>query len=215
MPDVVTGVGTYADPSTVYCDLDELKSELGITDTDDDTKLTRAIAAASRQIDQYCGRRFWQDPDPVARRFRPDSAGVVYVDDISTSDDLIVAVDDSATGVYGTTLTVDSDFFLEPFNASSSIPVRPYEEIHIGDTSQAYFPSFRNASVQITARWGWPAVPDDICKATCLQAAQLFKSKDAVFGVAAFGEFGPLRVRSALNPIAEGLIAPYAKPAVG
>ena len=78
-----------------------------------------------------------------------------------------------------------------------------------------YFPTELENTVQITAKFGWPAIPDDVEKACLVQAAQLFKASDAVFGGVAIGmDGGVLRVRSSLNPMAEGLLEGYCKPRV-
>ena len=45
----------------IYADVDTLKHALRLGDTDDDTSLQRTLDAATRWIDQRCGRRFWFD----------------------------------------------------------------------------------------------------------------------------------------------------------
>jgi hypothetical protein len=49
--------------------------------------------------------------------------------------------------------------------------------------------------VQVTAQWGWAAVPDSVKQATKILAAEIFRLKDAPLGVAGFNDFGPVRVR--------------------
>lgn len=208
-----------------YCTLAQVKSALSITDSTDDTALELAVNAASRQIDNWCGQRFWIDGTATVREFYVDSRGALDLDltqndvyGIATTTGLVVKVDQDGDGVFETTLTSGTDFLLNPPNAADLIPVQPYTGLSFGLNTGAIYglpASYGRPVVQVTAKWGWPAVPDDVTQACVLQAAQLFKSKDAVFGVAAFGEFGPLRVRSALNPIAEGLLAPYQRVAVG
>lgn len=198
-----------------YTTLAAVKSELAITDSTEDTLLEAAINAASREFDRYCGRKFWQDSTVVERLYYPYSAVLCEVDDIATTTGLIVAVDLIGYGVYDLTLTINQDFILQPLNADKRVPVWPFTELRIVPFAQNYFPRTQRPGVKVTAKFGWPAVPDDVTKACTIQSAQLFKSKDAVFGVAAFGEFGPIRVRNPIHPIAEGLLAPYAKPAVG
>lgn len=208
-----------------YCTLPELKTDLGnIADTDSDVALERAINAASRQIDGYCRQRFWLDSSVVAREFYATGDGTtlnLWQDDVAgigSSSGVIVKSDTAGDGTYATTLTVGTDFLLLPRNAALASPARPYTQIQAGLSGAATwsFPTWSTSrpTVQVTAKWGWPVVPDEVVQACVLQAAQLFKARDAVFGVAAFGEFGPLRVRSALNPIAEGLLEPYAYVAV-
>lgn len=228
---VWTGTGAAADVQdgsfsvfpaadlTVYCTIDQLRDELGSyssTDLSDDAKLQRAINAACRQIDGWCGQRFWRDAAVATREFHPDDSRLLYVEEgISTTTGLIVKIDDTGAGTYGTTLTLATDFLLRPENAADLSPAVPYTEVWAADNYS--FPSLANGrpGVQITARFGWPTVPDDVVQAALIQASQLFKAKDAVFGVAAFGELGALRVRSSLNPLAAGLLAPYRRVAVG
>jgi hypothetical protein len=209
-----------------YCTLNDVKNQLSIDEADvtDDALIESVINAASRQIDRYCGQRFWLDPSVVTRQFYVDDYGVdldLAQDDVIGIGDttgLIVKADTAGTGSYATTLASGTDFLLAPSNAAITSPAAPYTSLTLGlsgATTYAFPRSYGRPAAQITATWGWPAIPDDVALACALQAMQLFKSKDAVFGVASFGEFGPLRVRSALNPIAEGLIAPYARPAVG
>lgn len=206
--------------TNAYCSLNQLKELVGgISDTNQDAMLELAINSASRQIDGYCGQRFWKDTDASDRRFHTypslaslwlDSSDVVGIAD---GDDVLVAVDADSDGVFETALTGDLDYVLLPLNAAVQTPVQPYTSLSFNLPGTSYVaPAFVYSGapmVQVTARWGWPAVPSEVEQATLLQAAQLWKSKDAVFGVAAFGEFGPLRVRSAMNPIAEGLVEPY------
>ena len=206
-----------------YCTLAQLRSEIGsyeVADTGDDAKLELSIEAASRQIDGFCGRRFWQDSEVKIREYDADSSRVCFVDDISTVTGLIVKLDEAGDGTYGTTVTVSTDFILQPRNAADEVPARPYSEIWLVDNYGFPCSSSGRAGVQVTARFGWPAVPDDVEKACLIQAAQLFKAKDAPFGVAFGVGFegagsSALRVWSRLNPLAETLLMPYRKPAIG
>jgi hypothetical protein len=63
------------------------------------------------------------------------------------------------------------------------------------------------AAVQVTAQWGWTAVPSGVKQATELAAAEIFRLKDAPFGVAGFGEAGLIRIRE--NPKLAMLLGPY------
>jgi len=202
-----------------YASLTQTHAELGIdlSDTRDDSRLELAINAASRQIDAHTGRRFWQDGSVVAREFYADNSRICHVDDISTTTGLIVKVDDADTGAFGTTLTITTNFILRPTNAADMVPVWPYTEVVIVDAGISAFPcsSSGRPGVQITAKFGWPAVPDDVTRACLVQAVQLFKAGDAVFGGIGFADGQLLRVRAGLNPIAQALLEPYCKPRVG
>lgn len=203
-----------------YATLAQVRKELGgtyaVADVDDDTMIELSIEAASRQIDGHCGRRFWQDPTVKTREYHAYSGYCVEVDDISTTTALVVKTDETADGTFGTTLTISTDFLLMPLNAADQVPVQPYTEIHVTDNYYLPRPSNGRPGVQVTAQFGWPAVPDNVEKACIIQAVQLFKAKDAAFGVASFGEMGGgMRVHAGLNPIAKALVAQYAHPAVG
>ena len=203
-----------------YCTLVELKPELRIpsADTDDDTRLEVAIAAASRQIDAHCGRFFWREAGTHTREFYANDHRRCEVDDISTVTGLVVQVDDDDDGVFETTLTISTDFILRPLNAADHVPVLPYNEIVLVDAINGNFPMSQSGrpGVRVTARFGWPAVPDDVKKACLVQSAMLFKSADAVFGVTEFANAGAaLRVGRTINPIAAALLEPYCKPRVG
>jgi hypothetical protein len=67
--------------------------------------------------------------------------------------------------------------------------------------------------LQVTALWGWPAVPDEIEQATALYAARLYRRKDSPQGVIGGGDFGPVRV-SRIDPDVEALIAPFVIPII-
>lgn len=198
-----------------YATLAQVKDTLALgSGTTQDAKLERAINAASRQIDGATARRFWQDGSVQAVEFYADNPTLCYVDDISTTTGLIVKVDSAYDGTYATTLTINSHFILLPRNAATRTPVWPWTQIQLTPEATAYFPVSVRPSVQVTAKFGWPAVPDDITQACIIQAIQLYKSPDATFGGLSFGDGSFMRVRSALNPLAESLIEPYCKPRI-
>lgn len=193
-----------------YATLVELKARLGITDTSDDARLTAALAAASRGIDKECHRQFNDAGAVSARVFEPVNACHVTIDDFSTTTGLVIAVARSDTGVYGETWSA-ADYQLKPLNGVVGGEAGwPYWKIQ---AVQRYFPSWwRRPPVQVTARWGWAAVPAPVKEACLVVASEIFKLKDAPFGVAGYGDFGPVRVRQ--NPIACAMIAPYRRDAV-
>lgn len=196
----------------VYCTTDDLKYELGsyemTDDGRDDSKWDLAISAASRQIDNWCGQRFYMDDTAVARTFTTTGRRELFLPlGIASTDDLVIAVDTNDSATFGGTIG-DTDYALHPSNALAD--GKPITKIVLTGVSYPSSLSYYGRDlVQITAKWGWPAVPDEIKKATMIQAADLFKAKDAVFGVAGTNDFGAVRVRSGLNTFAESLVMPY------
>jgi hypothetical protein len=48
--------------------------------------------------------------------------------------------------------------------------------------------------VEVTAKWGWPSVPDDIEVACQILTADLYKRKDSPGGVLGLGDLGAIRM---------------------
>ena len=205
--------------TNAYATPDQVKQavRIGSTDIIDDARIEVALNAASRQIDAETGRRFWQDATVMVREYIAEDDDCLYVDDISTTTGLIVKVDADLDGTFETTLTLNTDFKLFPANASAESPARPWDEIRIRPLSAYYFPVDDDMpTVQVTAKFGWLAVPDEVTKACVVQAVYLFKSDDAAFGVVNFGDTGAaFRLNSRLHPVAAALLEPYSKARVG
>lgn len=198
-----------------YIDLDQLRRELNIRDVTHDLRLDIAANAASRQADRYTGQRFWQDATVKTREFYADDYRNVQIPEgISTTTGLVVKTDDDDDGSFGTTLTITTHFIVLPTNAADETPVEPFRSIRVVDTSGGSFPMSTSGrpGVQVTAKFGWPAIPDEVVKATLIQAVQLFKASDAVFGGVQMGvDGGVLRVRGAMNPMAAALLDPFVR----
>lgn len=186
-----------------YTTLPLLKQALGMgaADTSRDDLLNLALGAASRSVDNYTGRRFDLAATATARTY--DTAGrlldngLLLVDDIGDTTGLVVE-----TG-YGSTWTTvtPADVTYSPVNAASI--GWPYTGI-VRAASWPGYPSF----VRVTAKWGWPEVPDEVEQATLLQAARLFKRKDSPEGILGSSEWGALRV-SRMDPDVASLLARY------
>jgi len=196
-----------------YVTLDAVKDELGRSDVSNDARIEAAINAASRQIDDYTGRRFWQDPSVSIREFYADDyteliSTVEQPFDISTTTGLIVKLDTADTGAFGTTLTINTHFILTPANASDD--GEPFTGIRLVDSPNS-FPMFSSGrpGVQITAKFGWASVPDPVNQACLIQSVLLYKATDAALGGLSFGDGAFLRVRGGLNPIAQSLVERY------
>lgn len=188
----------------------EVKSALNITDGQDDTEIVFATNAANRLIDKYTGRQFGQETSAVSRYYSPyyslrDCAWVVGIDDLSTTSELVVAVNSEDGGPYDTTLTIDTDFFLVPLNALADQV--PYTGLIARNGS---IPSWRG-SIRVTAKWGWNAVPAEVEQAALTQALRFFKRKDAPFGIAGSPDLGggDTRLLSRLDPDVQLLLSRF------
>ena len=117
-----------------YIDKSELKTWLGLSGTGQDNNLDFAIDAATQAIDKYCGRSFTVEKSgdtyqTQTRYYDCEFADYVFVDDIATTDSLVVKTL-NADGTDDQTLVLNTDFYLYPLNADKQIePVMPFDKI--------------------------------------------------------------------------------------
>jgi hypothetical protein len=192
--------------NTEYLELEEVTKLADIRDGGDDEPIVGFLIAASRAIDDHCGRYFYQDDDVTLRTFRAVGYNDCIVDDISTADGLIVATDDDDDGTAENEWTVDTDFYLRP--TGGRVNGRTSAYTRVAGTGARWFPfcGYRE-QVHVTARWGWPEVPEPVQQACGILTLWLWKMKDAPLGAAGFDQFGQIRVRE--HPAVALLLAPY------
>jgi hypothetical protein len=195
-----------------YCTLAELREHMGDTSTTLTAAVAeRAINAASRAIDRHCGRWFYQEAAARVRVYRPDDAYEAWVDDISTTTGLVIKTDTTGDGTYATTWA-STDYQLEPLNADivgSGSTVQPYAWWRIVAIDRYTYPSStRRPTLQVTARFGWSAVPDDVQEACLIKAAALYERRNSPGGVAGVDGFGVVRIGRSDPDVVE-LLGPY------
>ena len=194
----------------MYCSVEELKSRLNIGDTADDFELILAVQAASRSVDEVCGRYFWRGTD--TRTYVPQSIYRQDIDDLAVSTDLTLKADRDGDGVYEETWTLGTDYQLEvapgKYNPSAKGEQWPYTGFSIIGPKYIpiVWPWSHQDRLQLTGVFGWPAVPLAVKGAALIAAADLFRLKDAPFGIAGFGEFA---VRIQQNPRVMQLLKRY------
>lgn len=161
---------------------DELRDYCQITDTVDDPALLRINRAVTNGIESYCRRQFNDAGSTSARVYYPNALDFVRVDDFSTVTGLVVK-----TGLtFGTTLT---SYNLEPLNGiEHGRPGFPYRKIRLYGTTFVTSTD-RRPTIEVTARWGWAAVPDDVKAAALIKAAKVFKRRYSLDGVVGTGDF--------------------------
>ena len=195
-----------------YATRNQVKAALriGTADTLDDDLIDNCVGAASRLIDGYCNRRFWQSGTAEARIFQAEDSFYCSIDDIAGTA-LTLKSSTQADGTFDLTWKV-SDYQLEPLNGNLDGLTWSYDKIRaVGDY---LFPTVNanygeQALVQVTAIFGWPSVPEPITQATIIQASRIFKRYDSPLGVAGFGDLGAIRVSRYLDPDMAQLVEPY------
>jgi len=170
-------------------------------------RLDQALATASRSIEKACGRQFNLASSATARVYEPGSGYLVETDDISSTTGLVVKVDSAADGTYATTVAA-TNYELRPLNGVSDGEAGwPYWQICA--VNYCWPTYWQRAPIQVTAAWGWTAVPAGIKEGCLILAEELFKLADSPFGSGGYGQFGIIRAKE--NPFCWQRIAPYAR----
>jgi hypothetical protein len=197
-----------------YCDNSDVKSFIGLSGSSQDSNIDLAIKGACRLIDNYCGRHFYKPTSAFAKHFTPDNPYILDVPDIANTTSLVVKIDDNDDGTYEKTLTLNTDFYLNPINVQDMIGDQeaPFNQIRIFDrrSSERFDPDIKK-HVEITALWGFESVPDAVKMATILQTSRLWKRKDAPFSTYGNSDVGEVELMSRMDPDAKQLIKGYIK----
>ena len=190
--------------TNAYASLIQLKSAIGIADGIDDPMLEMAIESASRQIDSYTERYFYNAGTAV-KIFSPIDNYVCPTEDFIT----LTKVETSEDGESWDTEWTAADWQAEPLNGRSGGLVTSYTQIR---AIESYLFPYRNgeATVRLTGTWGWSAVPIAITQATIILASRIFKRLDSPLGIIS-NDLGSMRVGFRLDPDVQHLIDPYRK----
>lgn len=183
-----------------YATVAELKQQItSITTTSLDAELQEKLTAASRRIDRDTNRRFYQDSVTSTRTYAFTHPTLILVDDISTTTGLTFAIN-------GATLDSTNYEYLPENAIAKGLPIEAVRNCF-------GWPCGWGQKLQVTAKWGWAAVPDEIKEATLLLASRLMKRRDSPDGVAGNADYGVVRV-SRYDPDYDNLIGPFIRPVV-
>ena len=161
-------------------------------------RLSQALAAAEQMVNAHCHRVFVvAGATATARVFVPSSAEMLRVDDFV-----------EATAISNDGTSVTADYQLEPLNGIDAAGnAVPYHQLV--RTSGSWTRDGKRATVTVTARWGWPAIPDAVKEALLIFAKDIAWQRELKGDVAGFSDFGAVRIRS--NPLAAGLLHDFVR----
>lgn len=209
-PEFLVEVRSHAPVSNQYVGMEEMKDSLSLSGQSfADLDIMRAIGAASRAIDQATGRRFYADAADTTRKYIPMNPQYCSIDDLSS----LTTLKDSG----GQTLTLDTDFYLEPINAAAKgfayTGIRSINRPFLWDTSnQAISYPGPDGRISVTGKFGWTTPPPEIVEATQILATRLMlRSRQAALGVISFGVDGGAAEIANNDPDVAMLIAPYVR----
>jgi hypothetical protein len=224
LSDAAMGMNTW------YCGMEELKSRLGFKagDTSSDYEIQLAIQNASNWVTNYTGQHFYQITE--ARTYMPASIWELPIDplvsDPSVLTSLSVDLDYDGDGVYETHWTLNQNYVvkfapsytggMDSYNINSAGVPQPYRQLQAlmsnsgqqgGGWLPFTWPYTHMNRVRVTGTWGWNTVPPNVSHATLMLAVDLFKSKDAPWGMAGLSDLGIVKVQS--NPWVVELLRNY------
>lgn len=168
-----------------------------------------------------CGRHFYQVTEP--RTYMPDNIWELHVDDISptTAANCVVNLDMDGDGTFETSwgnpaspVGTGTNYILklgtpgnygDNYNVNAAGVPRPYTQLQAvlsGPTGNPVnggwlpfiWPYSHLNRVQVITTWGWPVIPPAVAQASLMLCTDVFKSKDAPWGIAGTAETGLMRV---------------------
>lgn len=189
----------------------QFRAAIGDSSSVQQSTIETAIQTASRRVDALCGRRFYLDANTSARYFNPIDGLTLFVDDFGSLTGLTVYADLSNSGVWDQEWTITTDFTVGPLNGL--VDGLAWANTELRAVGSKYWPaSAPRGAVKVTAKWGWPTVPDVISMATLLIAKDLYKRPESLTGgYVGLDGWGPARIRE--DPAVMDMIRPYVAPA--
>lgn len=180
-----------------------------VTNPISDAVLESGVEAASRAIDAYTGRRFYQADE--TRYYKPEDGDVIFIDDFTAISAL--ASDDDGDGTYENAWAA-TDYVKLPSNAA--LDSEPYTMVEVAAYGDYSFPVGVRKGAKVTGTFGYSASAPVMIKEVCLLLAQqIFKRKDAIFGTV--GSVGGEQIMAmaadvlAKDPHLKLMITPYVR----
>jgi hypothetical protein len=195
-----------------YATRDELQAWAGVPGGAKIGQIDLVLDAASRAVDEYCQRHFWQDGTiavPVPRVFVAFNARVTFLgpfNDLTADVAPVLATDTDGDGVFETAWTA-SDWQPLPANRPDG---RPYTSVlAVGGLRFPCGSTGRADRVQVTGVWGWSEIPSPVKTACLIKATRLLTRMQSPNGIAGIGEFGPVRINRNEDGDVVSLLEPY------
>lgn len=156
---------------SAYATAVEYRTVFNMTDNARDADILNDLLAVSRYIEGKTGRFYNKNAADVTRTYIvPEFTRQLWVDDMSEAPTL-VRLDTEGDGAFDTTLVAD-DYTLLPLNADLEPEPKPYMQVMLNHwRDHSIF--LKGQRVEVTARFGWPAVPGAVKRATIHLAAIL------------------------------------------
>lgn len=165
--------------------------------TTDAVHRASALAAAEQAVSEFCQRSFAvvaEDAVATTRYYVPDGTEVLRIHDARA----VTAITNNGATI------ASSGYQLEPVGVSWAGRTRPYEQVRLlASWWQVNYPG--EATVAVTGRFGWVAVPPEVVEATKILGKDILQQRSTVGNLVSTGDFGG---RVAMNTYVQRLLAP-------
>lgn len=172
---------------------------LGTSGNNNPQLVARLVVVCSEHVQNYCGRRFLPlsaSPSAKTFRVRPGAQMINLAPwDFQAADGATVVIDPTGSAQ---TLTLETDFYIAPENSPYGMADRVMLQWPL-QSSQGLA-----TRVDVTATWGWLAVPQPVVQAT------MHWVKNILTGVSAWPQ-GAQMDPAEFQPGAEGVVPPAAR----
>ena len=170
-----------------YATYDQFAAWADLVDIADQAAVNMVLDAAAAQIDGHCNRSFPVAGAAEARTFTAAADGrTVFVDDFQTAPA-------PTASVAGTAVDVEA------------VPAPA------GRPASALTGAFGvGVEVEVTASWGWAAVPDQVVLANLMLGLKLWERRKSPAGIQGSVEAGFIRVHGIDRDI-DALLAPFVR----
>lgn len=180
---------------------------IGKTDTADDAAILVDLKAVSRYLEGKLGRWFTKDASDIARVYVvPYTGERLVVDDLSAAPTSVI-IDLNGDGSWSDAALAATDYQAQPLNALLQPEAWPYTSLVMTPWGK-YGKWSKDDRVQVTAKFGWPAVPDAVARATIhLTAILRLETPRATRRIEELGQ--AIEASADAQRIIHGLIAQY------
>lgn len=156
-----------------------------------------ALAAAEQAVSEYCQRSFAVvavDATATTRYYVPDGTEILRIHDARA----VTAITNNGASISSTT------YQLEPVGVSWSGRTQPYEQVRLlGSCWTVNYTG--QATVAVTGRFGWAAVPPEVVEAVKILGKDILQQRSTIGNLVSTGDFGG---RVAMNTYVQRLLAP-------
>jgi hypothetical protein len=170
---------------TRHVTVEDYKAWSRIQTWDNDFEVESAIVTAEQSLDDALGRRLIEAGDTATSR--------VFV----PCDELVLLIDDAAeiTSITNAGATITS-YQLEPLNGLSAGGEQvPYDLVRL--TAGCWYRDGGRATVTVTARWGWPALPAGLGDVVKIATKAVLDGRNVRLGIADLTAGGAVTERDA------------------